>query len=257
MIIELDDRLRKKLARKYWLLTRRTLVKCREAVVNLSEFTDPDRLKDRVHDLLNDEPMKKLIIDLWGDVGGMYAKDIDTLLGAKKNNGVKIETKAPRKDWNELMKKYAAERSLKKLQSIMNTEEEAINAVIDQVIQKSLDKGLGIAETRTLLKKDLTGEALTSIENWQAQRIAVTEVGSAQNTGAYLASKEYSNEVKKQWVFIPGAKSFRDNHRGFEAEGLKDMDYEYVSGLKHPGDPNGSAEEVINCYCSYYLETVN
>lgn len=238
----------KRMARKYWRLTRAVFVKCRQQVIDMSEHTDPDRLKARVKELLDPEPMKKHIIDLWGEVGGRVGNDMESVLTLQKSGNPGFEIKAKRTDWDEKMKRYAAERSLKKLELIMSTEAEAINKVIDIVIQESLDGGLGIVETRKLLTSNLAGEEMLAMENWQAQRIAMTEVGSAQNTASFQAAQEYG-DAKKQWVFIPGMKTFRANHQGFESMGPVSMDYEFTSGLKHPGDPNGAAEEVINCYC--------
>lgn len=252
-----DIQEQKRLTKRYWRLTRQTFVKCRQAVIDRAVITDPERLKAIVPDILNSKPMEELIVNLWGECGGQIANDIETLLTAKKSGDLNFETKAPKKKgkWDERMKIYAAERSQKKIVKIMSTEVEAINKVIDQVIQTSFDKGLGIIETRKLLTNDLAGEEMLSMENWQAQRIAMTEVGSAQNTASYLAASENSEGVKKQWQFIPGLKTFRENHQQFDAMGPVEMSYEYAPGLKHPGDPDcDDPAEIINCYCSQYWE---
>lgn len=257
MIIKPDIQEQKRLTNKYWRLTRQTFVKCRQAVIDHAEHTDPERLKIHISTLLNSEPMKEHVINLWGEVGGIFAQDIESILLLKKGVITEYEIKAKKKPtkWDERMKRYAAERSIKKIESIMSVEAEAINKVIDKVIQTSLDKGLGIIETRRQLVNDLAGEEMLAMENWQAQRIAMTEVGSAQNTASYLAAKENSEGVKKQWQFIPGMKTFRENHQQFDAMGPQDMNYEYSQGLKFPGDPDCSdPSEVINCYCSHYFE---
>jgi hypothetical protein len=69
-----------------------------------------------------------------------------------------------------------------------------------------------------------------------------------------MAAQENSEGVSKVWMFIPGMKTFREKHQEFEAMGPQPMDHEYAPGLKYPGDENGSAEEVINCYCSISYE---
>jgi len=85
----------------------------------------------------------------------------------------------------------------------------------------------------------------------------MTEVGGASNTGSFMAAQENSEGVKKEWIHIPGLKTSRDNHAGFESMGPVEMDYEYAPGLKYPGDPDcNDPEEIINCYCSigYVIE---
>jgi len=258
MRIELDKERQKRLTQRYWRLIRTAFVKCRQGVVDMSEHTDPGRLKVHVSTLMNPKPMKELILQLWSEVGGEVGQYIEVLLTTRKSKSIILETKAPKKsDWNDKMKIYASERSLKKVESIMTTEQEAINKVIDSVIQESLDEGLGIIDTRRLLTRDLEGEEMLSMENWQAQRIAMTEVGSAQNTASFMAAQENSEGVKKLWMFIPGLKTFREEHKQYEEDGPQDMDYDYDTvdgGLQYPGDPDGTAEQVINCYCSIGYE---
>ena len=55
--------------------------------------------------------------------------------------------------------------------------------------------------------------------------------------------------MKKGWL-TSGLKGVRDSHLLYESQGFVSMDYEYAPGLKHPGDPNGAANEIINCRCT-------
>ena len=261
MRITIDSDKRKFFEKKVWRSTRKAFVKCRQALVDHSGDTDPERLKLFSSYFLDIKPMTEHINQVWGDIGGRYGYDTEKKLKSLKSKTPEMELKADAKkltEWKEKMKKYSAERSLAKVKAIMTTEQEAINRVIDSVIQESLDQGLGIIETRRLLTHDLSGEKMLEMENWQAQRIAMTEVGSAQNTGSFEAAQENSEGVKKVWLFIPGKKTFREEHAAFGAEddstGGRGMDEEYAPGLQYPGDPNGTAEEIINCYCTIGYE---
>jgi hypothetical protein len=253
VIIVISEKQKRSLEKKWWRSTRKVLVKCRQPVVDKAQWTDPERLKEHVLTLMDVKPMTEHLIKLWSEVGGSSAFSTDKLIERQKsvipNMELKIEP-VKKLYWDEKLKKYASERSLIKAQAILTTEQEAINKVIDAVIQEGLDQGLGVADIRKLLTHDLEGEQMLEMENWQAQRIAMTEVGGANNTGSFMAASENSEGVKKIWMFVPGLKTFRENHQGFEALGPVDMDYEFAPGLKYPGDPNGTAEEVINCYCS-------
>lgn len=255
MKITVDKKKKSLFEKRYWRITRKVLAKVRQPVVDFAQHTDPERLRAQVERLLDVKPVKMLIEELWTEVGGRFGFDTELMIrSAKKGLELKEDV---RQTWDNRMKVYVAQRSLKKAQAIITTEQEAINRVIDGVIEKSLNEGIGIIETRKLLVKDLQGDVMMEMENWQAQRIAITEVGSAQNTSSFEAAQENSEGVKKIWMFIPGLKTFRENHQGFEALGAVDMDYEYAPGLQHPGDENGSAEEVINCYCDMIWDTGN
>lgn len=255
MIVSQNDKAKQRYVKKYWREMRRTFVACRQSVLDKAEYVDPANLKTYVDDLLRIHPMREKYLELWGEVGGKFGYATERQLTGVKSGIEYFDLKAdPKKakDWTEKMRKYAAERSLQKINAIMTTEEEAINAVIDKVIKRTLDEGLGIVESRKIMVDALNTE-LVELEKWQAQRIAMTEVGSAANTSSYLSAQEYGEGYKKQWKFQPGKKTFRENHMGFEDMGPVDRDYEYLPGLAYPGDPRGAAEEVINCYCSFQL----
>lgn len=248
-MIQQNDKMLKRYIKSYWRVIQRALVKSRASIVERAEYTSPEDLKSRVETLLNTEPVMDVMMDLWLTVGGRFGYDTFSKIRAKKSGVPMMEYKADDQElWKGKMRKYASERSLQKVGAIMSTEAEAINSVIDGVIKQVATNGLGIPETRKLMRNALKDQLL-DIENWQAQRIAMTEVGSAANTGSFQAANEVEG-VKKQWMFIPGMKTFRPSHQSFEADGAKEMSFEYAPGLAHPGDIRGSAEHVINCYCS-------
>jgi hypothetical protein len=90
---------------------------------------------------------------------------------------------------------------------------------------------------------------LTEINKYQAERIARTEVMSSSNKGSYDAAVAEDYEIKKLWFtsHLPG---IRPTHLAYEALGEVDMKYKYAPGLLFPCDPNGSAEEIVNCRCT-------
>jgi hypothetical protein len=258
MRIIANSSLKQKYVRKAWRETRKVLIKVRQPVLDMAENTSLEHLKTMIPHLLQVQSMNDHLVKIWQEVGGRFAFDTEKKIirGKKK---AQADDEAKLSDWQRRMKVYASERSLLKAQAILNTEQEAINRVIDGVIKQTLDEGLGIIESRRLLKDQLESE-LTTIENWQAQRIAMTEVGSAQNTGSFQAAQENSEGVMKEWMFIPGLKTYRENHQEFEAMGPQNMDYDYDTingGLQFPGDENGTAEQTINCYCSIVYDTGN
>jgi hypothetical protein len=247
MKITANNKLKRSLIRKYWRKTRKVLIKVRQPVIEMIDNTGIESLKAMIPHLLQVQPMTSNLVKIWEDVGGKFGADTEKKITRGKTKSKKEDDELL-DDWKRRMRIYSSQRSLIKAKAILTTEQDAINRVIDAVIKQSLDEGLGILESRRLLKSQLEDE-LTKIENWQAQRIAMTEVGQAQNTASYQAALGHEG-VKKTWMFIPGLKTFRQNHKEFEAMGPQDMSFEYVPGLKHPGDENGAAEEVINCYCS-------
>ena len=85
----------------------------------------------------------------------------------------------------------------------------------------------------------------------RAYRIARTELGMAMNTGhdegARQVSQEFDLVLEKGWA---SARDGRVRASHAEIHGMfVGMDEAFPNGLMYPGDPNGSAEEVINCRC--------
>jgi hypothetical protein len=252
MKISASDRQKKLFEKRYWRLTRKVLAKSRQQVTDNAEHIDPERLKDYVKGLLLIKPVVDHISDLWSKVGGsamaQVSKQVAKVTGTEPKTAEAAEF---------LMRKYINERSLRtaveKAGKILDAQTEAINKVIDTVIEKGKVDGLGILEVRKAMVKELESGTMTEVENWQAQRIALTEVGAAQNTGTWLEGK--GQGLLKQWVHLPVSKVPRSNHVEYGQMEPQEEEFEYTMGLKYPHDENADAEEVINCYCDLYWVT--
>lgn len=84
-----------------------------------------------------------------------------------------------------------------------------------------------------------------------AKRIARTEGHRIQQTAARDAqqtAKKRGADVVKQWDASLDKRT-RDSHARVDGE-IREIDEEFSNGLMFPGDPSGSAAEVINCRCT-------
>lgn len=254
--------LKETLTRRYWKDMRKVLIQCRSQVMEQADVSDPETLRLMIPNLLDPTPMQKAILNIWSKVGGRYAYDTNRKIAVNKSGIAEYQIKAdPEKlsDYERRMKLYASQRSTLKAKAIMDTETEAINRIISKVIDKSIAEGLSVPNTRKLMKEYLK-DKLIKIENYQAERIARTEVNGASNTGSFEAVRESGAEnVNKRWL-ASGLPNMRDSHIQFENEDNntngRAMDEEYAPGLQFPGDENGEAEEVINCRCTLIYETI-
>jgi hypothetical protein len=90
----------------------------------------------------------------------------------------------------------------------------------------------------------------------RSETIAVTEVTSISNYGSIMGAMESSVELLKIWVTV-GDKRVRDTHSQMESHPPIELTEEFTVGnslMMYPGDPNGSASEVINCRCTLDYE---
>jgi SPP1 gp7 family putative phage head morphogenesis protein len=111
--------------------------------------------------------------------------------------------------------------------------------------------GIGLGEDIDQLARRVR-EVLASTRV-RAQTIARTEVVGAYNAGAFAQVQLLGEEapVGKEWLATNDSRT-RDTHRRANGQQVGLLDpFEVGDGrLKFPGDPDGPAEEVINCRCT-------
>lgn len=139
---------------------------------------------------------------------------------------------------------------------------------LDSKISKGLYTRLG--EDVDLLKKKITAQVSRSIATGMtyaqtakqlanytrvgynnAIRIARTEGHRIQTTATMdvmEAAKEKGADIVKQWDATLDD-STRESHVAVDGE-IRELDQPFSNGLMFPGDPAGSAAEVINCRCA-------
>ena len=78
---------------------------------------------------------------------------------------------------------------------------------------------------------------------WEKNWIQQTSSRDAQH-----AAKAKGADIVKQWDATLDGRT-RDSHRRVDGE-IRELDEKFSNGLMFPGDPSGSAAEVINCRCT-------
>ena len=239
MIIEQNKELQRSLIKAYWKRARRVLKQTTQPIIAMSKEMQPETLKMMVGGLNNNEFIRTYIIELWGNVGSRFATDLNSQLDGLSKEDIM---------WEEMFRNYMFERSLLKANSILSTQQAEINRIIDVVVSEGGREGWSIERISEEITRQLERD-LTAIQSYHAERIARTEVIGASNKGSFDAAERSGLGMKKQWI-TSGLKGIRDSHLFYQSQGLVSTDYEYNVGLKYPGDPNGGADEVINCRCS-------
>ena len=97
------------------------------------------------------------------------------------------------------------------------------------------------------------------IEGWRARRIAMTEAAKVENYGELTGYRETEFIELKGWLcsFLEHS---RETHIKADADYSDDpipLDDDFIIGpdhehLAYPGDPRGTAGEIINCHCTLY-----
>lgn len=132
------------------------------------------------------------------------------------------------------------ERTAKKVTRITSNTREILRGTI----QNGINEGWGI---------DKIARELRDMVSTRARTIAQTEVISASNQAAYAGAESAGIRYKKFWS-TSGLQNIRASHIQAEADSYAvdgiDPHARFSNGLMHPGDPEGPADEVVNCRCS-------
>jgi SPP1 gp7 family putative phage head morphogenesis protein len=126
---------------------------------------------------------------------------------------------------------------------IVGAAEEVFRQVND-TINDGLEAGKSVAELTTDVRSAFNG-----ISRGRAKTIARTETGAAYGQGADVAMEQAGVQFK-QWV-ASGLDDVRPAHQEADGQVVKMSESYDVGGeaLRFPGDPTGSAGNVINCRC--------
>jgi uncharacterized protein with gpF-like domain len=191
---------------------------------------------------INPEITKRYIKKLYIDVGSVFAKQTYIeVLGQKTTKDFEL-------NYEQWMAAYFDTLALARITGIDETTRKLINGVL----KKASEEGLSIDDTEALLRKEYA-----SMSSHRARTIARTEIVSASNAGSLQGAMQVSALVKKVWIATFDSET-RDSHAeaDWQLRGLDDPFNVGGEQLEYPGDPSGSAENVINCRCAIGYERI-
>jgi len=197
--------------------------------------------------------VQTLFLKTWIIPGRFFGKQ--TVSEYHKSVSMNIRTKGIEDDYfDKYMYDYAINNAGSRITSISNTNRDAILKTIRQSILEGEKQGMGAVDMAKYIQETLK-EQMTIISRYSAERIARTEIVGSSNRGQLLGAQSLGYTMQKSWMpFIDSAtRTFEKgpfNHAIEETVGLHDDYIKTGEPMQHPGDPHGSAGNVINCRCS-------
>jgi len=201
------------------------------------------------------EALQKTLEGLWQNsyegVGGRVARML--------TNTGKAQKYFERKDFiTDVFKRgifeFIARYGAQKITTLISTTKNQVRGYI----RTGMELGLSVRDIAELIRDNGTRDSLT-----RALVISRTEAHSAAMAGSDFAARESGVRLRKEWIAAGDERTRTPPEDEFDhvsADGqIVDMDQPFiVSGeqLKHPGDPAGSAGNIINCRCAqgYVME---
>jgi uncharacterized protein with gpF-like domain len=147
---------------------------------------------------------------------------------------------------DSIMRAWIATTGTEKITQITNTTQSDIRNVINRGIEEGLPE--------TDIARMIFAIAPTKSAS-RAQTIARTETHAASQAAAQATAEAIDLQMTRVWVSAQGERT-REDH--IEADGQRRGMYEPFDiggdSIMYPGDPSGSAGQVINCRCCVVYE---
>tara|TARA_R110000868_G_scaffold391271_1_gene661212 strand:- start:1013 stop:2470 length:1458 start_codon:yes stop_codon:yes gene_type:complete len=160
-----------------------------------------------------------------------------------KSSGQVFETKDFASTMARIALGYIAGELLRRrITSVAETTRQQIVNAVDRGYQDGLGQ-FGVAK--------LVREAVPSMSTFRSSLIARTETHGAANYGAFAAADETGLLLDKEWISAEDERT-REDHALANGQIVgKDEPFD-VGGeaMMYPGDPAGSAANVVNCRCA-------
>lgn len=164
-----------------------------------------------------------------------------------------------RRRLTEMMER-AGDRLIEELRSTVNTDSPRFQAGVRkrlETLARSLTKTVGermldvisLGRASGFSRKQMAEFIRLMRFDTIAQRVAETESVGLINHAEMLVAEESGVLRKKRWLSQRDDR-VRDSHRACDAKGWIDIEASFPNGLRFAHDPNGSADEVVNCRCS-------
>jgi len=126
----------------------------------------------------------------------------------------------------------------------MHNVNDSVYGDIKKILRRGYDEGQGISEIEKAIR-----DKYQEFPKFRSTRIATTEMNGMVNGGADEAYR-MGGVTKKMWIsaFLDTS---RPEHTAADGQIVPITSRFQVGGelLKYPGDPGGSAYNVVNCYC--------
>jgi len=207
-----------------------------------------ERANKSLDDLLDSGVLEQIFVGIYQDVGSDSG---NAVLSELKSNPEEYSTKDA-----TTFSLYAPDV----LVFLLSLAAEKVTGITDYtkaLLQSTLEEGVRGGESLIEIRKRVDKLYLEEIIPNRSWVIAATETHSAAEYGSQEAARSSGLTLKKVWLST-NDKHTRPDH--VKADGQEvDMDEPFIVGgekLLYPGDPAGSAKNIISCRCTHYYRRV-
>ena len=196
--------------------------------------------------LFNTSELIKIYRDLYEDIGlqfaKWYARNFDKYIKKGVNPNQYFD------EWQNSFASYGSAVGAERVTLVSGTAKATLVKVTQNLMTDLDFQNLGIAEKTRILRSQFN-----KYSAFQAERLVRTEATSAANFATLKSANTIfpAEDLQKEWISATDERT-RPTHRAVNGVVVNQTDFFTVgdSLMMYPGDPRGSAKEVINCRCS-------
>jgi hypothetical protein len=196
--------------------------------------------------LFNTSELIKIYRDLYSDIGlqfaKWYARNFDKYIKKGVNPNQYVD------EWQNSFASYGSAVGAERVTLVSGTAKATLVKVTQNLMTDLDFQNLGIAEKTRILRSQFNRYSA-----FQAERLVRTEATSAANFATLKSANTIfpAEDLQKEWISATDERT-RPTHRAVNGVVVNQTDFFTVgdSLMMYPGDPRGSAKEVINCRCS-------
>lgn len=226
-----------------------------KAVFDLIGIYGNEQLLEAIDKVVTKAPITELFINyypMFAPIGTMYRNNAFSQKATEEQMYEDL--------FSQQLRSYGLTEAGARITSITATSEKFIRGAVESAITEAVEQGLGIEKTQKLIRSYLQ-DSLGDIGRSRAKMIAQTEMITGSNQASQYGVESTGMEYRKYWS-TSGLKNIRDSHvfaeenypNGIGKNDLFDMGNGNV--MRFVGDPQGAAEEVINCRCTTIYEVI-
>lgn len=232
--------------RKYERAYRREIKRAIRQIANAQTGQQRNTFED-----MHRSSMMRILNANWNQCANEFGArvlqpDVKSIWRAVERKDFMLE---PATQYRILMEGWAAKYGAQKLTEITGTTLNNAKEIVAKAVADAIAEGLNESQTGALIQSYIETES-TSISMFRSRMIARTETHGASQVASFYAAYASGIDVKKEWA---SAISDRTREAHLAANGqVREMNEFYDVGgepMMYPGDPDGSAGNVINCRC--------
>ncbi len=196
--------------------------------------------------IMTTKGLTDLYIQMYQDIGikqaKWYANNFDKFIKKSVDPNQFLDY------WNQAFAKKGRDMAGLRVVSVIATARSAFQDILKKLMQDEAFMAEGaVVQARILRNK------FNQVGQYQAERIVRTESALASNYATQQSALQIfpGSQMSKEWIAGSDAR-VRPDHARADGQIVKFDEMFLVGGekLEYPGDPRGSAGNVINCRCS-------